>query len=110
MTRTPDPTTIPIQDHEGPVDPRPAWERIACTWLQREVDGGQPVTAAQLAAEVSVAPAFAGDLLQVLRGQQQRDPDTDPAARPVGQRPAHRPVRHAGAAWRPAAQPGHRRR
>jgi WhiB family redox-sensing transcriptional regulator len=74
MTRTPDPTTIPIQDHEGPVDPRPAWERIACTWLQREVDGGQPVTAAQLAAEVSVAPAFAGDLLQVLRGQQQRDP------------------------------------
>jgi WhiB family redox-sensing transcriptional regulator len=59
---------------ERPSDPRPAWERIAYTWLQREVDGGQPVTAAQLAAQTSVAPTFAGDLLQVLRAQHQRDP------------------------------------
>jgi hypothetical protein len=60
---------------ERPGDPRPAWERIAYTWLQREVDGGQPVNPAALAREVSVGPAFAADLLQVLRAQQQRDPD-----------------------------------
>jgi WhiB family redox-sensing transcriptional regulator len=59
---------------ERPGDPRPAWERIAYAWLQREVDGSQPVDPMELAAEVSVAPAFAGDLLQVLRAQQQRDP------------------------------------
>jgi WhiB family transcriptional regulator, redox-sensing transcriptional regulator len=59
---------------ERPVDPRPAWERIAYTWLQREVDGGQPVTATQLAAQTSVTPTLAADLLQVLRTQHQRDP------------------------------------
>jgi hypothetical protein len=33
MTHTPDPTTIPTstQEHEGPTDPRPAWERVAYT-------------------------------------------------------------------------------
>ena len=76
MTRTQDPATIPtpIQEQEGPVDPRPAWERIAYTWLQQEVDGGQPVNPAELAAEVSVAPGLARDLLSVLRAQHQRDP------------------------------------
>jgi hypothetical protein len=74
MTRTPDPT-IPIQDHEGPVDPRPSWERIAYTWLEREVDGGHPVDPAAMAAEVSVAPGFAGDLVRVLRAQREHDPD-----------------------------------
>jgi Transcription factor WhiB len=59
---------------ERPVDPRPAWERITYAWLQQEVDGGQPVDPTELAAEVSVASAFAADLLQVLRAQQQRDP------------------------------------
>jgi hypothetical protein len=69
-------TDIPAgqPDPERPGDPRPAWERIAYAWLQQEVDGGQPVTAAQLAAQTSVAPAFAADLLQVLRAQHQRDP------------------------------------
>jgi Transcription factor WhiB len=69
-------TDIPAgqPDPERPADPRPAWERIAYTWLQQEVDGGQPVTAAQLAAQTSVAPVFAADLLQVLRAQHQRDP------------------------------------
>jgi WhiB family transcriptional regulator, redox-sensing transcriptional regulator len=76
MTRTPDPTTIPmtIQDQEGPVDPRPAWERVAYTWLAREVDGGQPVDPRELAREVSVAPGFASDLVRVLRAQRDRDP------------------------------------
>jgi hypothetical protein len=59
---------------ERPEDPRPAWERVAYAWLAREVDGGQPVDSTDLAREVSVAPVFAGDLLQVLRAQQQRDP------------------------------------
>ncbi len=77
MTPTPDPATIPTPTpkQEGPVDPRPAWERIAYTWLAREVDGGEPVDPASLAAEVSVAPRFAGDLLQVLRAHRRRDPE-----------------------------------
>jgi WhiB family transcriptional regulator, redox-sensing transcriptional regulator len=61
-------------ESEGPVDPRPAWERIAYTWLQREVDAGQPVDPATLAGEVSVAPGFTRDLLRLLRGQRERDP------------------------------------
>ena len=61
-------------DPERPADPRPAWERIAYVWLDREVDAGQPVDPTALAAEVSVAPGFAGDLLRVLRGQRERDP------------------------------------
>jgi hypothetical protein len=72
MTPTPDPT-MPTLD-EGLVDPRPAWERVAYAWLEREVDAGQPVDPATLAAEVSVAPGFAGDLLRVLRAHRQRDP------------------------------------
>jgi WhiB family redox-sensing transcriptional regulator len=62
-------------DPERPTDPRSAWERIAYAWLAREVDGGQPVDPATLAAEVSVAPAFAHDLLQVLRATRQHDPN-----------------------------------
>jgi WhiB family transcriptional regulator, redox-sensing transcriptional regulator len=60
---------------EPPADPRPAWERVAYTWLEREVDAGQPVDPAALAAEVSVTPRLAGDLLRVLRAQRQRDPE-----------------------------------
>jgi hypothetical protein len=74
MTRTPDPTTILIQDHKGPVDPRPAWERVAYTWLAQEVDAGQPVNPTGLAYQVSVAPGFASDLVRVLRAHRQRDP------------------------------------
>jgi WhiB family transcriptional regulator, redox-sensing transcriptional regulator len=76
MTRTPDPTRIPTPtpEQEAPVDPRPAWERIAYTWLAREVDAGRPVDPAELAAEMSVAPRFAGDLLRVLRAHRQHDP------------------------------------
>jgi WhiB family transcriptional regulator, redox-sensing transcriptional regulator len=61
-------------DPERPVDPRPAWERVAYTWLAREVDGGQPVDPAELAREVSVAPGFARDLVRVLRTHRQHDP------------------------------------
>jgi WhiB family transcriptional regulator, redox-sensing transcriptional regulator len=67
------PTATAAQD--GPADPRPAWERIAYAWLQREVDQGQPVDPASLAGEVSVAPGFARDLVRVLRGHRQRDPE-----------------------------------
>jgi hypothetical protein len=62
-------------EHEGPVDPRPAWERVAYAWLEREVDAGQLVDPATLAREVSVAPGLARDLLRVLREQRQRDPE-----------------------------------
>jgi WhiB family transcriptional regulator, redox-sensing transcriptional regulator len=61
-------------EQERPTDPRPAWERVAYAWLEREVDGGRPVDPTELAAEVSVASAFASDLLQVLRAQHERDP------------------------------------
>jgi WhiB family redox-sensing transcriptional regulator len=74
MIPTPDLTTIPTQEQEGPVDPRPAWERVAYAWLEREVDAGQPVDPTELAHQVSVAPRFAGDLLRVLRAQRERDP------------------------------------
>src|SRR6266511_989200 len=59
---------------EPPADPRPAWERVAYAWLAREIDGDQPITAAQLAREVSVTPAYAKDLLRLLRAQRDRDP------------------------------------
>jgi WhiB family transcriptional regulator, redox-sensing transcriptional regulator len=74
MTPTPDPITIPTQEQEGPVDPRPAWERVAYAWLEREVDAGQPLDPTALAHQVSVAPRFADDLLRVLRAQRDRDP------------------------------------
>jgi WhiB family transcriptional regulator, redox-sensing transcriptional regulator len=61
-------------DRERPADLRPAWERIAYTWLAREVDGGQPVDPATLARKVSVAPGLARDLVRVLRAHRQRDP------------------------------------
>src|SRR6266511_2174891 len=62
------------QAAEPPADPRPAWERVAYTWLEREVDGGHQVDPAALAAEVSVTPRLATDLVRVLRAQRQRDP------------------------------------
>ena len=65
----PAPTTA-----EAPADPRPAWERVAYTWLAREVDGGHQVDPAALAAEVSVAPRFTAELVRVLRAQRHRDP------------------------------------
>ena len=75
---TPDlqPAGIPADrpDPERPADPRPAWERIAYVWLEREVDAGQPVDPATLAREVSVAPLLARDLLRVLRAEHDRDP------------------------------------
>jgi WhiB family transcriptional regulator, redox-sensing transcriptional regulator len=74
MTLDHDATTILTAEQEWPADPRPAWERIAYTWLAREVDQGQPVDPATLAREVSVAPGLAHDLVRVLRGQRDRDP------------------------------------
>ena len=74
MTAERDPRTAQ-EAAAPPVDPRPAWERIAYTWLAREVDAGHQVDPAALAAEVSVNPRLAGDLLRVLRAQWQRDPD-----------------------------------
>ena len=58
MTLDLHPSSIPTNqsEQERPADPRPAWERIAYTWLDREVDHGQPVDPTALAAEVSVAP------------------------------------------------------
>jgi WhiB family transcriptional regulator, redox-sensing transcriptional regulator len=73
MTLDLHPTDQPAR--EGPIDPRPAWERVAYTWLEREVDVGQPVDPATLAREVSVAPQFARDLLRVLRARRQQDPE-----------------------------------
>jgi hypothetical protein len=64
-------TAAPI---DLPADPRPAWERVAYTWLAREVDGDHQVDPAALATEVSVNPQLAADLVQVLRAQRQRDP------------------------------------
>jgi WhiB family transcriptional regulator, redox-sensing transcriptional regulator len=77
MTLDVQPAGIPADrtDQERPADPRPAWERIAYTWLAREVDAGQPVDPASLASEVSVAPGFARDLVRVLRAHRQHDPE-----------------------------------
>jgi WhiB family redox-sensing transcriptional regulator len=77
MTPTQQPTTVPpdLSDLETPTDPRPAWERIAYTWLTREVDAGQPIDPVALAAEVSVAPGLARDLVRVLRAERDRDPE-----------------------------------
>jgi WhiB family redox-sensing transcriptional regulator len=68
------PTDTTASTVEAPADSRPAWERVAYTWLAREVDANQPVDPAALAAEVSVTPRLASDLVRVLRAQRQRDP------------------------------------
>jgi WhiB family redox-sensing transcriptional regulator len=74
MTLDQDAAIIPTAEQERPADPRPAWERIAYAWLEREVDAGQPVDPFELAREVSVAPSFTRDLLRLLRGHRDRDP------------------------------------
>jgi WhiB family transcriptional regulator, redox-sensing transcriptional regulator len=74
MTLDHDATTVPTAKQERPADPRPAWERVAYTWLDREVDADRPVDPTALAAEVSVAPGFARDLVRVLRAGRDRDP------------------------------------
>jgi WhiB family redox-sensing transcriptional regulator len=66
--------TPPAVPSGPPADPRPAWERIAYTWLAREVDAAQPLTAETLATETSVTPQFVRDLLRVLRAYRDRDP------------------------------------
>jgi WhiB family transcriptional regulator, redox-sensing transcriptional regulator len=77
MTLDLHPTGIPANrpDPERPTDPRPAWERVAYAWLEREVDAGQPVDPRELARDVSVAPDLARNLLRLLRAQRERDPD-----------------------------------
>jgi hypothetical protein len=77
MTLNVHPTGIPTDqpEQDGPTDPRPAWERVAYTWLEREVDTGQPIDPTELAREVSVAPGFAGDLVRLLRAHRQHDPE-----------------------------------
>jgi hypothetical protein len=72
MTLDMHPADQPEQERQ--VDPRPAWERVAYSWLEHEVDAGQPVDPATLAREVSVAPRYASDLLRLLRAQRDRDP------------------------------------
>jgi hypothetical protein len=76
MTLDLPPTSIPTgePEREGPVDPRPAWERIAYIWLAREVDAGQHINLGELAREASVAPGFARDLVRVLRAERDRNP------------------------------------
>jgi hypothetical protein len=73
----PSSTPVPVVEPpaEPPADPRPAWERVAYTWLAREVDGGHQVDPAALAVEVSVSLRLATDLVRVLRVQRQRDPE-----------------------------------
>jgi hypothetical protein len=68
-------TSTVVPAAEPPTDARPAWERVAYTWLEREVDGGHQVDPAALAAEISVNPKLSGELVQVLRAQRQRDPE-----------------------------------
>jgi WhiB family redox-sensing transcriptional regulator len=75
MTVYHDAATSPTAEQERPADPRPAWERVAYAWLDREVDAGQPVDPATLAREVSVAPGLARDLVRVLRAHRQHDPE-----------------------------------
>jgi WhiB family redox-sensing transcriptional regulator len=75
MTLDHDAAMIPAAEPDQPADPRPAWERVAYVWLAREVDAGQPVDPTTVAGEVSVAPGFARDLVRVLRGHRQRDPE-----------------------------------
>jgi len=74
MTPDHDAIIIPTAEQERPADPRPAWERVAYAWLAREVDAGRPVDPTALAAEVSVAPGLARDLVRVLRAERDRDP------------------------------------
>jgi WhiB family redox-sensing transcriptional regulator len=74
MTLDPQTVARPADQPRQPADPRPAWERIAYAWLAREVEVGQPVDPGELAAEVSVAPGFARDLLRVLRAERNHDP------------------------------------
>jgi WhiB family transcriptional regulator, redox-sensing transcriptional regulator len=76
MTLDVHPDGIPTDppEPEGPTDPRAAWERVAYTWLAREVDAGQPLDPTELAHQVSVAPRFAADLLRVLRAHHHHDP------------------------------------
>ena len=74
MTLDHDAIIIPTAEQERPADPRPAWERVAYAWLAREVDAGRPVDPTALAAEVSVAPGLARDLVRVLRAERDRDP------------------------------------
>ena len=103
----PTPIRIGEPEQEGPADPRPAWERIAYAWLEREVDAGQPVDPATLAREVSVAPWFAGDLVRVLRGQRDRDPAlSELRSRLVRDRITDAYLRRELAAWIPARWPG----
>jgi WhiB family redox-sensing transcriptional regulator len=68
------PTPPASQPDQRPVDPRPAWERVAAAWLAREVDAGQPVDAPTLAREVSVTPATATATLTALRAARAADP------------------------------------
>jgi TraM recognition site of TraD and TraG/Transcription factor WhiB len=68
MTPTPDPTSIPTPEQEGPVDPRPAWERVAYTWLAREVARGEPLDPAAVAREVGVSEHYVRGTLVALRG------------------------------------------
>ena len=70
-------------DPERPTDPRPAWERIAYTWLAREVDQGQPVDPAALAGEVSVAPGLAVDGSRAGVGHRRRRSPAVPGAAQV---------------------------
>jgi WhiB family transcriptional regulator, redox-sensing transcriptional regulator len=74
MTLDHDPAIISAAEQERPADPWPAWERVAYVWLAREVDADRPVDPTALAAEVSVAPGFARDLVWVLRAERDRDP------------------------------------
>jgi WhiB family redox-sensing transcriptional regulator len=68
-------TTAPQPGPEDrPGDPRPAFERLAAAWLAREVDGGHPADAAELARQTSVTPRLATATLAVLRAAREQDP------------------------------------
>src|SRR6266498_1544400 len=88
------------QAAEAPADPRPAWDRIAYTWLEREVDGGHQVDPAALAAEVSVTPTTGQRPAASAARPAPTRPRAVGAARAAGPRPHHRGVPCAGAARR----------
>ena len=97
------PTDQPEQ--ERPADPRPAWERVAYTWLDREVDHAQPVdpnragSRGQRCARVRRRPGAGAARPPTARPRPLR------AAGPAGRRPDHRRLPGPRAAGRPAARP-----
>jgi WhiB family redox-sensing transcriptional regulator len=72
VSATPTPPTS--QPEQGPVDPRPAWERVAAAWLAGEVDTAERLDPGELARQLSVTLATAAATLAALRAARAADP------------------------------------